>query len=81
MPRNLDNRVEIVVPIQDSRARQRMTAIFDSLLADNTNSWSLREDGSWRRVRAKKDDRGASAQAALMRSSVARARRSLARRS
>jgi polyphosphate kinase len=81
MPRNLDNRVEIVVPIQDSRARQRMTAIFDSLLADNTNSWSLREDGSWRRARAKKDDRTASAQAALMRSSVARARRSLARRS
>jgi polyphosphate kinase len=81
MPRNLDNRVEIVVPIQDSRARQRMTAIFDSLLADNTNSWSLRDDGSWRRVRAKKDDRPASAQAALMRSSAARARRSLARRS
>jgi polyphosphate kinase len=81
MPRNLDNRVEIVVPIQDARARQRMTAIFDSLLADNTNAWSLRDDGSWRRVRAKKDDRTASAQAALMRSSVARARRSLARRS
>jgi polyphosphate kinase len=69
------------VPIQDSRARQRMTTIFDSLLADNTNSWSLREDGSWRRARAKKDDRTTSAQAALMRSSVARARRSLARRS
>jgi len=81
MPRNLDNRVEIVVPIEDARARQRLTAIFDSLLADNTNAWALREDGSWRRIRAKKDDRAASAQAALMRSSVARARRSLARRS
>ena len=81
MPRNLDNRVEIVVPIQDSRARQRITAIFDSLLADNTQAWNLREDGTWRRIRAKKDDRQTSAQTALMRSSVARARRSLARRS
>jgi polyphosphate kinase len=81
MPRNLDNRVEIVVPIQDSRARQRITAIFDSLLADNSQAWNLREDGTWRRIRAKKDDRQTSAQTALMRSSVARARRSLARRS
>ena len=39
MPRNLDNRVEIAAPVQDSRARQRMTAIFDSLLADNTQAW------------------------------------------
>jgi polyphosphate kinase len=81
MPRNLDNRVEIVVPVQDSRARQRITAMFDSLLADNTQAWNLREDGTWRRIRAKKDDRHTSAQTALMRSSVARARRSLARRS
>ena len=81
MPRNLDNRVEIVVPIQDSRARQRITAIFDSLLADNTQAWNLREDGTWRRIKVKKDDRQTSAQTALMRSSVARARRSLARRS
>jgi polyphosphate kinase len=81
MPRNLDNRVEIVVPIQDSRARQRITAIFDSLLADNSQAWNLREDGTWRRIRVKKDDRQTSAQTALMRSSVARARRSLARRS
>ncbi len=81
MPRNLDNRVEIAAPVQDSRARQRITAIFDSLLADNTQAWNLREDGSWRRIRAKKDERQTSAQTALMRSSIARARRSLARRS
>jgi polyphosphate kinase len=81
MPRNLDNRVEIVVPVQDARARQRMTAIFDALLADNTHSWGLRTDGTWRRMRPKKDERPTSAQAALMRSAVARARRSLARRS
>jgi polyphosphate kinase len=58
-----------------------MTAIFDSLLADNTQAWALRENGSWRRIRAKKDERPTSAQTALMRSSIARARRSLSRRS
>jgi polyphosphate kinase len=81
MPRNLDHRVEIVTPIQDARARQRMTAIFDALLADNTNSWNLRADATWRRIRPKKGERPASAQASLMRSAIARGRRSLARRS
>ena len=58
-----------------------MTAIFDALLADNTHSWNLRADATWRRIRPKKDERPASAQASLMRSAVARGRRSLARRS
>ena len=66
MPRNLDNRLEVVVPVEDSRARQRVNAMFDALLSDNTNSWELNGDGSWRRVRTKKDDRAVSAQGLLM---------------
>ena len=81
MPRNLDHRLEAVVPIEDSRARQRVNAMFDAVLADNTNSWELNGDGSWRRVRAKKDDRKVSAQGLQMRSAVARARRTVSRRS
>ncbi len=81
MPRNLDSRLEIVVPVQDARARQKLTAIFDALLADNAQAWNLRKDGTWRRVRPKKDDRPQSAQSALMRSAIARARRSVVRRS
>ena len=79
MPRNLDNRLEVVVPVYDVRARQRVSAMFDALLADNTNSWELSGDGSWHRLRPKKDDRVASAQAALMRSAIARSRRTVRR--
>ena len=77
MPRNLDHRFEVVVPVQDARARQKLTAVFDALLADNAQSWQLRSDGTWRRSRPKKDDRPLPAQTALMRSAIARARRSV----
>jgi polyphosphate kinase len=80
MPRNLDHRLEVVVPVEDSRARQRVSAMFDALLADNTNAWELNGDGSWRRLRPKKDDRIMSAQGLLMRNAVARARRTVTRR-
>jgi polyphosphate kinase len=80
MPRNLDDRLEIVVPIDDGRVRQRISAVFDTLLADNAQAWELRPDGTWRRVRPKKDERATSAQAALMRSAMARARRRIATR-
>ena len=80
MPRNLDHRLEGVVPVDDARGRQRVNTMFDALAADNTNSWELNGDGSWRRVRPKKDDRAASAQVLLMRNAVARARRTSSRR-
>jgi polyphosphate kinase len=81
MPRNLDHRLEVVVPVDDVRARQRVNAMFDALRSDNTNSWELHGDGSWKRLRPKKDDRRVSAQNLLMRNAVARARRTVSRRS
>jgi polyphosphate kinase len=81
MPRNLDDRLEIVAPVQDARARQKLNAVFDALLADNAQAWQLREGGSWRRIRPKKGDRRLSAQSNLMRSAIARARRTVVRRS
>ena len=80
MPRNLDHRLEAVVPVDDIRARQRINAMFDALLSDNTNSWELNGDGTWKRLKPKKDDRRASAQGLLMRNAVARARRTVSRR-
>jgi polyphosphate kinase len=81
MPRNLDNRLEVVVPVEDGRGRQRVNAMFDALGSDNTHSWELKGDGTWHRLRAKKDDRAASAQVLLMRNAVTRARRTVSRRS
>jgi polyphosphate kinase len=80
MPRNLDHRVEIVAPVEDGRARQKISAMFDALLADNAQAWQLRSDGTWRRLQPKKDERAVPAQSVLMRSALARARRRSAAR-
>jgi polyphosphate kinase len=73
MPRNLDHRLEIVVPVEDPNAQQRLGAVFETLLADN-NAWKLRPDGTWQRLAPKKGERPIPAQAALMRSARRRGR-------
>ena len=50
MPRNLDRRVEAVVPIADPRLRQRLKQILDISLGDDVLAWELGPDGGWRRV-------------------------------
>jgi polyphosphate kinase len=77
MPRNLDHRVEVVVPVEDVGAKSELAATMDALLADTASSWELDHDGVWHRIRPKKEDRPRSAQAVLMRR--ARRRVSLAR--
>ena len=46
MPRNLDRRVELVVPVSDPEHRVRLGQILDTLFADNVKSRELRSDGS-----------------------------------
>ena len=74
MPRNLDHRLEIVVPIEDSYAQQRLATVFDALLSDNAQAWELGPEGSWDRLSPAKDERPKPAQAALVRSARARFR-------
>jgi len=50
MPRNLDRRVEAVVPVTDARLRQRLQQILDVSLADDVLAWELGPDGSWHRI-------------------------------
>ena len=50
MDRNLDRRVEAVVPVSDSRLQERLAVILDGLLSDDRLAWELRPDGSWRKV-------------------------------
>ena len=57
MPRNLDHRVEVLVPVEQARLRQELTAIFDSAFADKTTSWELAGDGTWTRRRRGKGER------------------------
>ena len=41
MPRNLYNRVELVAPVEDDKARAELLDVLDRSMADNTNSWEL----------------------------------------
>jgi polyphosphate kinase len=77
MPRNLDTRVEVVVPIQDGRAQQEIVRAFDTLIADNADAWDLDSEGLWQRARPRKGDRSRPTQTVLMRNALSRARRRL----
>ncbi len=50
MERNLDRRVEAVVPVEDPEARTRLETIVATLLADDRRSWRLGADATWRRT-------------------------------
>src|SRR6202142_2348989 len=47
MPRNLDNRVELAVPIEDPVLRTQVMETVELCLADNHNAWYLGTDGLW----------------------------------
>ena len=49
MPRNLDDRVELVAPVEDPRVRDEVLAVLERSLADEANAWDLQADGRWRR--------------------------------
>lgn len=47
MPRNLDRRVEAVVPIEDPDIAKDLQEILGILLADNRQAWDLQPDGRY----------------------------------
>ncbi len=51
MPRNLDSRVEVLVPIEDPDLRFRIDEMLEVLIADDTLAWELGPDGRWSRVK------------------------------
>jgi polyphosphate kinase len=75
MPRNLDHRIEVLVPVEQARIRQELQSVLDSVFGDNTNAWELGADGSWTRVSPGKGQRAHTHQAWLLRRAAARARR------
>jgi polyphosphate kinase len=67
MPRNLEHRIEVVVPVEDAQVRAELETILKALLTDNTQAWELRADGTWTRTSPKKSERRKPAQVAFMR--------------
>ncbi|MCC7419509.1 MAG: polyphosphate kinase 1 [Planctomycetaceae bacterium] len=54
MPRNLDRRVELLVPVEDAAARDRLLGVLDLCLNDTVKGRRLQPDGSYKRVTSKK---------------------------
>lgn len=52
MGRNLDRRVELMVPIEDSHARRRLLTILETFFRDNTQSSRILADGTSERLPA-----------------------------
>jgi polyphosphate kinase len=72
MPRNLDRRVEALVPVEQPDLQLRLAEILEMNLADDTLAWELLPDGSWRHP----DDGGTvDAHVRLQELALARARR------
>jgi len=66
MARNLDDRVELVAPVDDPALADELMAVLDIMLADTATAWRLHPDRSWERVRPEGGDAPFSSQQALM---------------
>jgi polyphosphate kinase len=62
MPRNLDHRVEALVPVEDPPLLAQVRDLLDRGLADNTHAWQLEPDGTWLRRAPEGEKRWAQAE-------------------
>jgi len=75
MQRNLDHRIEVLVPVENARVRSEIHGVLDSALADNVNSWILKPGGEWKRAAATKPEKRHSHHDTMMQRALKRARR------
>jgi len=47
MSRNLDRRVEALVPVTDPMTQNKLESIIEANLTDDRRAWTLQADGSW----------------------------------
>jgi polyphosphate kinase len=50
MPRNLDKRVEVLVPVEHPKHQAWIDKVFGILMSDDVVSFEMERDGSWARV-------------------------------
>jgi polyphosphate kinase len=72
MERNLDRRVEAILPVTAPEMRSRLQEILDLALADDTRAWRLDAQGTWHKVPTAD---GVTAQQALQELAISRSRR------
>jgi len=70
MPRNLDRRVEVVVPVDDPALKARLDEILEESLSDDVLGWQLDADGEYAQIPTAA---GNNAQARLQQLAISRA--------
>lgn len=55
MPRNLNERVELMIPIEEKAHKERVLRLLNLYLADNQKAHIMRADGSYRKLLARED--------------------------
>ncbi len=70
MPRNLDRRAELLVPIEDMASRRRLIGMLENYFRDTHNSWELKADGKYVRRVAESGKPAYRVQEALFRAST-----------
>ena len=66
MPRNLDRRIEVVVPIENPTLAQELKIILEVLLKDNRQTWELQPNGKYIQRRCRSIASAQDAQAIFM---------------
>jgi polyphosphate kinase len=64
MKRNLESRVEVVVPVEDPALRSELRELFDVQLAANRDAWQMQPDGTY--VKRAEDDAAKRSQQVLI---------------
>ncbi|MDR2701432.1 MAG: polyphosphate kinase 1 [Spirochaetaceae bacterium] len=52
MPRNLERRVELLIPVLDEGVREELRVMLEAYFKDNTHAWILDRHGNWERLKA-----------------------------
>jgi polyphosphate kinase len=74
MMRNLEHRVEVLVPIEPPDLRAELRNILDTQLSDEFDAWEMQEDGSYRQRKGMHEP-GEGSQQALIRNAQERLRK------
>jgi polyphosphate kinase len=70
MKRNLESRVEVLVPVTAREPRKELGKILDALLSDSRGAWELSGDGTYQKVQPGGGEAPRSAQQILLERAV-----------
>jgi polyphosphate kinase len=56
MPRNLDRRIELLVPVVDGKCRRKLLKTLETYFEDNQSTWQMTAEGRYQRRRPRRGD-------------------------